>query len=379
MRLTGASPAGDEEQILQRPLAPALVAPEEIDQGRRVLFPPRSSSAGRGRRSRRAASGRPRPGHGSAWPQALAGERRDLAMCLKGATRITALWPQYGPQSACHQALPSVQERIPRRMPNWKMRAKALVVGMPTTRLCRMPSLGSICMMPHHAQDRRGSHEAVGVERHHQVVTVAPALKEIADVAGLEAGVGLAPAVGDGEAARPFRRRSPNALLCRRNIRPAGVAQHIDVEAPPCPALESSIMVARLRTTRWGASLRTHVRIAVEASRWTAPPSGRLRDQDLARIAREAHDDEPDGGVPKTDGQPRRRQGEQHQQQEIDCTKPPAESVEDGENQQRGERCRHQRPEHETAAENTTVGQKACWLLESAHDSVAHAAAIKSP
>ena len=61
--------------------------------------------------------------------------------------RIAALWPQYGPQSPCHHALPIVQERMPSRMPNWKMRANALVEGRPTTRPCRMPSFGSVCMM----------------------------------------------------------------------------------------------------------------------------------------------------------------------------------------------------------------------------------------
>ena len=36
---------------------------------------------------------------------------------------------------------------MPWRMPNWKMRAKALRDGMPTTRLCRMPSFGWACIM----------------------------------------------------------------------------------------------------------------------------------------------------------------------------------------------------------------------------------------
>jgi hypothetical protein len=36
---------------------------------------------------------------------------------------------------------------MPSRMPNWKMRANALVDGMPTTRLCRMPSFGCDCIM----------------------------------------------------------------------------------------------------------------------------------------------------------------------------------------------------------------------------------------
>ena len=36
---------------------------------------------------------------------------------------------------------------MPWRMPNWKMRAKALAEGMPTTRLCRMPIFGCACIM----------------------------------------------------------------------------------------------------------------------------------------------------------------------------------------------------------------------------------------
>ena len=78
----------------------------------------------------------PSPGSGGMWQYSM-----------NGASRIAALWPQYGPQSACHQALPMVQERMPSRMPNWKMRANALVEGRPTTRPCRMPSRGSACMM----------------------------------------------------------------------------------------------------------------------------------------------------------------------------------------------------------------------------------------
>ena len=39
-----------------------------------------------------------------------------------------------------------VHERMPSRMPNWKMRAKALVEGRPTTRPWRMPSFGSAWM-----------------------------------------------------------------------------------------------------------------------------------------------------------------------------------------------------------------------------------------
>jgi hypothetical protein len=54
---------------------------------------------------------------------------------------------------------------MPSRMPNWKTRANALVDGMPTTRLCRMPSFGIDLHDAHHAQDRVRGLERVGVER----------------------------------------------------------------------------------------------------------------------------------------------------------------------------------------------------------------------
>ena len=41
----------------------------------------------------------------------------------------------------------------------------------------------------HEAQHRFGGHEAVGVQRDREFVCVAPALAEIADIAGLEAGI----------------------------------------------------------------------------------------------------------------------------------------------------------------------------------------------
>ena len=75
---------------------------------------------------------------------------------------------------------------MPSRMPNWKMRANALVDGMPTTRLCRMPSFGSICMMRTScAADRLGGHDAVGIEHDREFVPAAPALAEVADIARL--------------------------------------------------------------------------------------------------------------------------------------------------------------------------------------------------
>ena len=58
-------------------------------------------------------------------------------------------------------------------------------------------------MIAHQTQHGVGGHQAVGVEHQREVVMLAPALAEIADVAGLEAGVVLAAAVGDRDAAAP--------------------------------------------------------------------------------------------------------------------------------------------------------------------------------
>ena len=91
---------------------------------------------------------------------------------------------------------------MPSRMPNWKMRAKALADGMPMTRLCRMPSRGSTCMMRTSWSTSVDGHDAVGVEHDGEVVVLAPALAEIADVAGLEAEVVRAAAVGHRDACR---------------------------------------------------------------------------------------------------------------------------------------------------------------------------------
>ena len=50
---------------------------------------------------------------------------------------------------------------------------------------------------PHQPQHRIGRHLGIGVERHHQFEAGGVAVEEIHDIAGLEAGVGGAPAVAD--------------------------------------------------------------------------------------------------------------------------------------------------------------------------------------
>ena len=87
---------------------------------------------------------------------------------------------------------------MPWRMPNWKMRANADDDGMPTTRLCRMPSFGCACIMRTSLHDRDPPDIRLSASSgQHQFVVAAPALAEIADVAGLEAGVVGAAAIGD--------------------------------------------------------------------------------------------------------------------------------------------------------------------------------------
>ena len=55
----------------------------------------------------------------------------------------------------------------------------------------------------HEAQHGLGGHQAVGVEHQRVVVLIAPAVAEVTDVAGLEAGVHFTPAVGERDAAAP--------------------------------------------------------------------------------------------------------------------------------------------------------------------------------
>ena len=59
---------------------------------------------------------------------------------------------------------------MPSRMPNWKMRAKALADGMPTTSALQNAELRIGLHDAHETQDGVGGHEAVGVERDGEIV-----------------------------------------------------------------------------------------------------------------------------------------------------------------------------------------------------------------
>ena len=210
---------------------------------------------------------------------------------------------------------------MPSRMPNWKMRANALVDGRPTTSPCRMPSFGSACMM------RTSRRIAAAVMKLSvssvtgEFVPVAPALAEVPEVAGLEAGVDAAAAVGDRDAAAPFARPARQSPVppardvtrgwCRSGRRGGSGRRR---RRP----VNSRIMASRLRITRSGGSLRTKMVIAVEAVIGSSPRTRRRdRHDGCDRIAGKPHDEKADDGVPEPDHRPRHGQPEQQQQERV--------------------------------------------------------------
>ena len=176
----------------------------------------------------------------------------------------------------------------------------------------------------HEAQHRLGGHEAVGVERDGKFVQMPPALAEIADVAGLETGVDLAPPVGEGD--QPIPRGAECGDLrrfVRRDLRVAGVAQHIEME-PIAHARRDEAAHQRLQVA--DHPLGHFVADADDdrgrdRDRLVPADAGGRRKHHGGRIARKAHDEEADAGVPEPDHRPRQRDGEQHQQGDIECAK----------------------------------------------------------
>src|SRR5262249_57575218 len=84
---------------------------------------------------------------------------------------------------------------------------------------------------PDQQQGCLGSHKAIGIERDGKFVLGTPLLAEIANVAGLEAGVDGAPPIRNRDAAVPKIGQLLEALsLYRRDLCVAGVAQYVHVE-----------------------------------------------------------------------------------------------------------------------------------------------------
>ncbi len=221
---------------------------------------------------------------------------------------------------------------MPSRMPNWKMRANALVDGMPMTRLCRMPSRGSICMMRTSRSTAVGGHHAVGVEQHREVVVLAPALAEIADIAGLEAGVVVAPPVGERDAPAPACRQRGKARVLgggespRRWCRSA----HRHGSGSPTPRAASP---ASSGSSMAGDALGRLVADAQQdrgrrGDRLVAAHAAGRRHDRRHRIARKAHDQEADGRVPEPDHVPGQRHARTARpERDRRMPKPPGESA----------------------------------------------------
>src|SRR5262249_15067272 len=84
----------------------------------------------------------------------------------------------------------------------------------------------------HELEHEVDGHHAVGVEHDCEVVVLAPALAEVADIASLEPGILRATTVGQRDLPAPRRRQCRKArVLGGGHVGLAGVAQHIDMEA----------------------------------------------------------------------------------------------------------------------------------------------------
>ena len=250
---------------------------------------------------------------------------------------------------------------MPSRMPNWKMRAKALADGIPMTRLCKMPSRGSICMMRTSLSTSVDRHDAVGVEHDREVVVLAPAFAEIADIAGLEADIVGATPVGERDAPAPeLRKRREACVLGRGDVGLAGVAQHIDMEAF-ADAARRKAREHRLQQPRDPVG-----RLVADAqkdggrggNRLVAAHTARHRRDRRDRVARKAHDQKADGRVPESDHVPRQCHREEHDQDEVDGAEAAGRERDDGEPDQARDRQSDAREEQGAAAKQAGRGAR---------------------
>jgi hypothetical protein len=149
----------------------------------------------------------------------------------------------------------------------------------------------------------------------------APALAEITDVAGLEAGIISAAPIGDPYPLAPARaQRRETRLLVLCNVGIAGVAQHIEMETF---AATGSIQARQHRLEIADHPLRQFVADAQQdrgrrRHRLVAADTRRHRHHSRHRIDRKMHDQKPDHGVPESRHHPGQRDREQNQQYGVD-------------------------------------------------------------
>ena len=160
---------------------------------------------------------------------------------------------------------------------------------------------------------------------------LAPALAEIADIAGFEAGI--AGRAGGRSApsarARPPRARQNAASSAAAIGRRVGVAQHIDMKMLADAACgRPSSIGARRRATRSGGSLRMQTRIAVDVVIGSSPrtrPATGVTAATGSRANRMIR--RPMVGVPEADHVPGQRDREEQDQNEIDRAEAAGESA----------------------------------------------------
>jgi hypothetical protein len=219
----------------------------------------------------------------------------------------------------------------------------------------------------HELEQEIDRHDAVGVEHDGEVVVLAPALAEIRDVASLEADIVGAKPVGQRDPAVPCRcERGKACALGRGDLRPAGVAQHVDMKARP-HAPRGQHLHHRLEQPRHPLG-----RFVADTQQDRGGSGDRLipahaagnRRHGCDGVAREAHDQKADGRVPETDHVPGQRHDEQRQQNEVEGAEPAGRERDggdpdqaedrqsDAQEKQRGSPCGHggKRGDHELVA-----------------------------
>ena len=226
-------------------------------------------------------------------------------------------------------------------MPNWKMRAKRARRRHADDQALQDAEPRLDLHDAHELEHEVDGHHAVGIEQHREVVVLAPALAEIADIAGLEADIVGAPPVGQRDPSAPeCRQRRKARILGGGDGALAGVAQHIDMEAL-ADAARGEPREHRLEQAG-GAVGRLVADAEQDRGRRgdrlvAAHAAGDRRDR-RHRIARKAHDQQADGRVPEPDHVPGQRYREQHDQNEIDNAEAAGRERDDGEPDQAGDR-----------------------------------------
>ena len=169
---------------------------------------------------------------------------------------------------------------------------------------------------PHQAQNGRGRHEAVGIERQCEIMARAVSLAEILDVARLEPFVGLAPAVSQCDAIAPrHAKRLEAGSFGLGDGSVVGIAQHIDMKTI------SHARALQTQQDEFKIARDTLRQLVAHAGKDCGAREDRIRRSRLAGAGKhrdsgvtgQHHDEKADRGVPEADHCPRQGQGKQRE------------------------------------------------------------------